>query len=114
MRSARCQRKTANPTSSAEIVPKRAKAVTRLEAEPPTMTDTLDELLVTVVDIPDTWRSTPCDQLGWRKPIDLRRPAGGNLPKDRSVPSDRIDTGTAEPGDTNPTRKRGTLAEAST
>ncbi len=29
-------------------------------------------------------------------------------PTDRSVPSDRIDTGTAEPGHTNPTRKRGT------
>ncbi len=43
----------------------------------------------------------------------VRRPAGGNLPKDRSVPSDRIDTGTTEPRHINPTRKRRTLAEAS-
>ena len=50
---------------------------------------------------------------GRRGPGVLRRLAGGNLPKDRSVPSDRIDTGTAEPGHTNATRRRRTLAEAS-
>ncbi len=43
----------------------------------------------------------------------IRQPAGGNLPKDLSVPSDRIDTGTLEPRHTNLTRKRRTLAEAS-
>ena len=43
----------------------------------------------------------------------LRRPAARKLPKDRSVSSDRIDTGTEKTGHTNPTRQRGTLAEAS-
>ncbi len=43
----------------------------------------------------------------------LRRPAAGNLPKDRSLPSDRIDTGTAEPRHANPTHNRGTRAKAS-
>ncbi len=33
--------------------------------------------------------------------------AGRNSPKDRSGPSDRIDTGSEEKGHTNPTRKRG-------
>ncbi len=51
------------------------------------------------------------------EPVQMRRvsfgrPAGGNLPKDQSLPSDRIDTGTVEPGHTNTTRKRGTLAKA--
>jgi hypothetical protein len=54
-----------------EIMPKRPKAVTTLEAEPPIKTDILEELLVAVVDDPKTWLSTPSDQLGWRKPIDL-------------------------------------------
>jgi hypothetical protein len=31
----------------------------------------LDELLVAVVDDPETWLSTPSEQLGWRKPGDL-------------------------------------------
>ena len=43
----------------------------------------------------------------------LRRPAARKSPKDRSVSSDRIDTGTEKTGHTNPTRQRGTLAEAS-
>src|SRR5271157_2420405 len=42
-----------------------------------------------------------------------RRPAARKSPKDRSVSSDRIDTGTEKTGHTNPTRQRGTLAEAS-
>ena len=43
----------------------------------------------------------------------LRRPAARKSPKDRSVSSDRIDNGTEKTGHTNPTRQRGTLAEAS-
>jgi hypothetical protein len=54
-----------------EIMPKRPKTVTTLEAEPPIKTDTLEELLDAVVDDPETWLSTPSDQLGRRKPIDL-------------------------------------------
>src|SRR5271157_5996353 len=52
-------------------------------------------------------------RLTGRQIFAVRRPAARKSPKDRSVSSDRIDTGTEKTGHTNPTRQRGTLAEAS-
>jgi hypothetical protein len=54
-----------------EIMPDRPESPTTLDTDRPVRSDVLDDLLATVVDDPETWLSTPSEQLGWRKPRDL-------------------------------------------
>ncbi|MGP0068728.1 MAG: hypothetical protein ACLQGP_34645 [Isosphaeraceae bacterium] len=54
-----------------EIMPNRPETPNALDTDQPIPSNALDDLLVAVVDDPETWLSTPSEQLGWRKPGDL-------------------------------------------
>jgi Protein of unknown function (DUF2384) len=54
-----------------EIMPKLPESLVALGTDRPIPSGALDDLLVAVVDDPETWLSTPSEQLGWRKPGDL-------------------------------------------
>jgi hypothetical protein len=54
-----------------EIMPKRLGPPTAQGPSQQPRSNSLDELLASVVDDPETWLSTPSEQLGWRKPGDL-------------------------------------------
>jgi uncharacterized protein (DUF2384 family) len=52
-------------------MPKLSENLATLVSDRPCRSDALDELLVSVVDDPKIWLSTPSAQLGGRKPGDL-------------------------------------------
>jgi hypothetical protein len=54
-----------------EIMPKSPENLTTLHTDRPIRSIALDDLLVAIVDDPETWLSTPSEQLGWKKPGDL-------------------------------------------